>query len=564
VRFDYLGCGDSADIDPTANQISIWVDDVLSAVAELRRQTGVKDVCLLGIRLGALLALLAAARGSDIQGLVLVAPIVSGKRYVRELRTARLAALSGQHGQDAVQVASGIEAALPGLMEFSGYAMSEASMKSLAALDLAGLGVPPMTRVLVIDRDDLPAARSWSTTLAGSGIDMEYVPLPGFVEMALVAPQFAIAPLAMIATMLTWLAQFRDGNEQQVELLIPASRTDIVRESNVRLRLPGDLSSDENDLTECPVFMGSDAALFGIITKPCEREVRRRGVLLLNAGADYHMGPSRMYVSLARQWGRRGYYVLRLDLAGLGDSGLRSGRPPNEMFPPAALEDIRAAIAFIREQYDLREITLAGLCSGAYHALRAAAAGIPVDRILLVNPQNYFWTEGTTLNDLQIAEVIRNPGVYKERIQSATAWKRVLSGEVDVWKIVKIYAYREKLALESRLRDIARFLRIRLPNDLGWELEGIVERGVRIAFIFARGEPGIDLLKIQGGSSLRKLGDRCRIRIVECADHTFSLSGARSVMERILSDELFVRRLEPVSVWTKASEGDFRSDGNCG
>jgi hypothetical protein len=70
-----------------------------------------------------------------------------------------------------------------------------------------------------------------------------------------------------------------------------------------------------------------------------------------------------------------------------------------------------------------------------------------------------------------------------------------------------------------------------------------VNRGVRVAFIFASGEPGIGLLKIQGGSSIRKLGDRCHVRIVEHADHTFSVSGARSIMARILSDELFVRHL---------------------
>jgi hypothetical protein len=41
-------------------------------------------------------------------------------------------------------------------------------------------------------------------------------------------------------------------------------------------------------------------------------------------------------------------------------------------------------------------------------------------------------------------------------------------------------------------------LRIRLPHDLGWELEEIAARGVRIVFVFAAAEPGLDLLTIQG------------------------------------------------------------------
>ncbi len=61
LRFDYLGTGDSAEIDPEADQIEAWVRDVAAAAAELRRRTGVPRVCLLGVRLGALLAMLAAA-----------------------------------------------------------------------------------------------------------------------------------------------------------------------------------------------------------------------------------------------------------------------------------------------------------------------------------------------------------------------------------------------------------------------------------------------------------------------------------------------------------------------
>src|SRR5947209_2311202 len=56
LRFDYSGTGDSADIEPQADQLLIWTEDVLAAIAELQRRTGVERVCLLGIRLGAVLA----------------------------------------------------------------------------------------------------------------------------------------------------------------------------------------------------------------------------------------------------------------------------------------------------------------------------------------------------------------------------------------------------------------------------------------------------------------------------------------------------------------------------
>jgi hypothetical protein len=66
--------------------------------------------------------------------------------------------------------------------------------------------------------------------------------------------------------------------------------------------------------------------------------------------------------------------------------------------------------------------------AGAHHSLRAAVAMLPVNRILLINPENFFWHEGATLDELQPADVVRNPSVYRERVYSATAGKRLLSG----------------------------------------------------------------------------------------------------------------------------------------
>ena len=49
-------------------------------------------------------------------------------------------------------------------------------------------------------------------------------------------------------------------------------------------------------------------------------------------------------------------------------------------------------------------------------------------------------------------------------------------------RIVKIFVQRPMLTLESELRNLLRRLRIRLPHDLGWELEEIVARGIQIVF----------------------------------------------------------------------------------
>jgi alpha/beta superfamily hydrolase len=309
----------------------------------------------------------------------------------------------------------------------------------------------------------------------------------------------------------------------------------------VTLTLADNPNSRQLPITERPIFISSGAQLFGIVTEPRSDEKRRRAVILLNPGADFHIGASRMYVSLARRWAQHGYVVLRLDFAGIGDSATGTGKVDDEVFPDEAIDDIRSAVEFIQARYAIRDVALAGLCSGAYHALRAAAAGLDVNRILMVNPQNYFWKKGMRLDQIQLIEVVHNPGLYRQRMSSPRAWRRVFSGDVDVVRIAAIYLLRLRLAGQTMLREIARPLRIRLPNDLGWDLERIIANGIRVTFIFARGEPGIDLLKLQAGSTLSRLGGRFRLRFIDGGDHIFSRRVPRSLMENVLSEELYAR-----------------------
>jgi hypothetical protein len=231
-----------------------------------------------------------------------------------------------------------------------------------------------------------------------------------------------------------------------------------------------------------------------------------------------------------------------MDLAGIGDSNARPGRPDNEVYPPGAIDDIKAATEYLRGRYGARDVTLGGLCSGAFHALRAAVEAVPLNRIFLVNPQIFFWRDGTRIEDIQPAEVVGAQSLYGPRLRSFKYWKKLLTGQVDVLHIAKVYLRRYLFWLNTCLRQAARYLHIRLPNDLGWQLEQITHRGVGITIVFARGEAGLELLRIQGGSSVERLGERCRVRIIDGADHTFSRSSARTVLEGVLSEALFAEQ----------------------
>jgi alpha-beta hydrolase superfamily lysophospholipase len=541
LRFDYAGTGDSVDIDASMDQVELWTRDIASAVAALRRRSGVTRVCLLGFRLGALLAVL-ASRQCPVDALALVAPVLSGRKYLREIRTLQLAADAAAQAAPST-AGKPVESAAAGAgggMEVSGYLLSAASLASLSQADASGALAPTVGDVLIIDRSDLPVARAWSQALIGGGARAEYQALPGFVEMMMTAPQFAVQAEEMLRATRAWWERLRDGTSAQAPV---AAHDAAAAYPPAELSLAGESDNPEDSISERCVFLGRDQAAFGIIAAPDRDEKRRRAVILLNTGADYHIGASRMYVSLARRWARRGYYVLRLDIAGLGDSPTRAGRIDNEVFSPDALADMRSAIDFLLERYEIGEINLVGVCSGAYHALRAAVAGFPVKRILMVNIGNFYWDESSSLvKALQATETVRNPGLYRQRIFSAWAWRRFLTGQVSILRIVRVYLSRPAVELKSKLRDAARAVGIRLRRDLGRELDDVISSGVRVVFVFARGEPGLGLLKLEAGAMMRRLGERCRIVIVDSADHTFSRSGPREVLENVLSEELYARQ----------------------
>jgi alpha/beta superfamily hydrolase len=396
--------------------------------------------------------------------------------------------------------------------------------------------------MLIIDRDDVPTARAWAESLSGLGVATDYVVLPGFVKMMMTPPQYTSIPQEMIGVAREWLLRLLSP-----PIASAPRREGVAADRDFAISQAASLSIWDRGqpldtaVTERPAQFGSEATLFGIVAEPRKGENRRRAVILVNAGADYHIATGRMYVSLARSWAQRGYVVLRMDLAGLGDSGTRPGRLDNEVFPPGAIDDIRAATSFMRDRYEAGDVTVAGLCSGAYHALQAAANAVPMNRILLVNPETFWWRQGTTLEDIDPAAIVKTGSVYGERMRSLKHWKKLLTGKADVWWIAKRFSLRFALSLSVMAREVLRFLNIRLRNDLGWELQRIAARGVQTTMVFSRGEPGIQLLRMQAGSTIGRLGDRFRLHIIDNADHTFSRSASRAVLQEVLSDELFKR-----------------------
>ncbi len=84
LRFDYYGCGDSSGSSEQGG-IPQWLEDISAGVSEVRHRTGLAQTCLVGLRLGGALAMVAAARQGDIESIILWDPVVRGKSYLEGL-----------------------------------------------------------------------------------------------------------------------------------------------------------------------------------------------------------------------------------------------------------------------------------------------------------------------------------------------------------------------------------------------------------------------------------------------------------------------------------------------
>lgn len=93
LRFDYFGDGESEGLFENAS-VSTRVRDIEDAVEFCRRETGTRQVFLLGLGYGASLALRASAEagGDAVAGTVAWAPVIDGERYLNDILRAHLSA----------------------------------------------------------------------------------------------------------------------------------------------------------------------------------------------------------------------------------------------------------------------------------------------------------------------------------------------------------------------------------------------------------------------------------------------------------------------------------------
>lgn len=221
VRFDYYGTGNSLGSGEELDGMQRWLDGIRHAVQWLREECGVSEVVLVGWRLGALLATVAARDLPEVTHLALIDAPLSGAAYLEQMlslrsyitqnsrvgaseqelrhygtggrshgvaRTALRNVLTGEI--DDVEVGVTAETQL----DVIGFKLSAATIAALRQIDLTRIPHPATRRILLLGATAQPNEPRLMNYLQSLGCGVAYQQLPGYERMRW-DPTFSDLPL---------------------------------------------------------------------------------------------------------------------------------------------------------------------------------------------------------------------------------------------------------------------------------------------------------------------------------------------------------------------------------
>jgi len=174
LRFDYFATGDSLGEGEDAT-LARWQADIADAVRFMRGRYRATRLTLLGVRMGAALALRHVIERGGIERLVLWDPLVTGQSFVDELhlRTAQQEQwLVERHGPRPESVQA------DGPRDLFGFRYSISMLDEFAALDLLALRAEASASSFILDNCEDEKTVALTENLRGMGLEVELRQFP--------------------------------------------------------------------------------------------------------------------------------------------------------------------------------------------------------------------------------------------------------------------------------------------------------------------------------------------------------------------------------------------------
>ncbi|MFC3695239.1 alpha/beta hydrolase family protein [Chenggangzhangella methanolivorans] len=516
LRFDLPGVGDA--LEPADPQgLDDWRAAVVEAARFLRAATGRERIAVVGQGMGGALAALVARDLGAVEGVAFMAPVTSGKIYVREL------SLWGAMLTDRIGIGPDPDHA--GGCVVGGIAIEPGRLAALKAVDLQKLETAPAPRALMVGRANHGGDERFAERLEALGCAVERTVYEGYEVIASDPTQARPHP-ELVAKVAGWLAS-----------LAPAAGAEPTPEPVAFL--PTALVGD--GFRERPLRFGPDGRLFGVL---CEPETPRAGpaIVFANAGRDYHVGWARTTIDQARAFARMGLASLRIDTAGVGDSPATPGFSDEILYSDEQVTDTVAAVEELaRQGYD--RVGLVGRCSGAYAVFHAACRDARVTDLVMINTERFVWDPRENIHEaLRYAH--RSIGDFGATLWRRNGLSRLLKGQLRVVPAAKYVIQRMIRKASVRLAPVLGGLtpEAKIYREVHRRFQALADRKTNVWIVYSVGDLGLIELDTHFGRGGRRLAGYPNVRraMVEDADHNFTHKGARARLFKTLSD-VFVR-----------------------
>ncbi len=545
LRFDYDGEDDSAGGAWEPGRVDAWMASIDAAV-NLLRARGVTDVRLVGFRIGATLACRYATSHDGISGLVLWAPCERGAAYVREQRVRARMSSAARPAQPTVSDRFPADS-----LEAVGFELTAETLGAISDIDLLSGSfrhVPPS--VLVFDRDDAPPADELVRKLTEAGARVDHEHMAGYEEFITDGEENAVTPFAAIECIVAWLAALPDapgpsGTEPPAQLVVERSKLSIDDPAGDRLSPPGPARDGVVEET-----LWIDDRFFAICSTPAGRSPAVGATIVLpNTGSVAHIGPGRLYVTLARYWASLGFTVVRVDLGHAGDSIHVDPSTENKPHALARRQELRDVLDWVRRGTGNDRVITGGMCSGAFLGLHLAMNGAALDNVLVINPAA-FYLDADDISSTSQERAFHSAHALTRGFVDFRKWRLALRdpeirrrGVRSVRRLFGANAMTGfRVLAAGSARNAAR--RIGLPvkasSVLARDLAGVIARGGKVLLIFATGESSATYFRTFGGAECETLshGDGLDVINIEGGDHVFSPPASREQLVAALTGYL--------------------------
>lgn len=536
LRFDYHGTGNSGGDDHDADRVAAWVASTRNAIEHVQTLSGCTRVVLFGVRLGASIAALAAEGRSDVTGLALWGPPLTGSAFLREeLAVHKLRSHRPEQ-----------EAPAPGPnddIEALGFVLTAATARALKAINLDKLTSAP-SAALILTRDTPLQEARVAATFERLGARVSVEPITGYAAMIYTSQ----VPEPVWQRVESYIDELERslGDDLPASELAQFEPDAHAKSAAVQTTFPG-------DVVETARWFGPDRRLFGVLTQPRERARSDTPVIvLLSGGVNPQVGTNRMHTRWARNWAALGLTTFRFDLGGIGDSSARDGEPDGQLYTMVGCADVTDALDHLSETLGAKRFMLIGLCSGAFVAFHSALADARVTDIAMLNLLRFYWSADDSIEAVQAErrKQMRSVNYYLGAMTRREHWEKLFRGRVNLKSITKHLAQRTvRRSLHLGAYWLSRVAGTALPvdsdNPLTRDFHVLARRGVASLVVYDGDEPMLDDFREQLGPELPRLQATklVRLDVINGADHIFSPVASQAVLADRLTEYLRTRIL---------------------